>query len=102
MSDAGERPTALKRLAEALSRCPAVTKFDTDQDKEAWTLAHSLVDLEGSFREVIETLIPKLMRALDEPTEVEDVLHEIGEEFRHILYHLRDPRFFRYLHEDQR
>jgi len=26
-----------------------------------------------------------------------EMLHEIGEEFRHILYHINAPEFFRYL-----
>ena len=31
------------------------------------------------------------------PEEILDALLEIGEEFRHILYHINDPKFYKYL-----
>lgn len=42
--------TALKRLAERLSQCLEVTKYDQGDEKEAGVLAHSFADLEESFR----------------------------------------------------
>jgi hypothetical protein len=91
---------AVKQLAQALDRCEVVTRFNTDREREAWTLAHSLADLEKSFVEVSANLLPKLWEARGNPSAVDDLLHDIGEELRHILYHIRDPRFFRYLEEE--
>lgn len=34
------------------------------------------------------------------PAELFDALLDIGEELRHILYHIHDPKFYRYLNGD--
>lgn len=31
------------------------------------------------------------------PNEIYPILHDIGEELRHILYHIKDPHYYRYL-----
>lgn len=96
LEDMGE----IKRLASVLSRCKSVTQFDTDQEKEAWTLAHCLSDLEGSFRTILDKHLPNLLSEPITDEEIDEILHDIGEELRHILYHVRDPRFYRYLLDD--
>lgn len=96
-----ESAVEVRRLADVLSRCGSVTQFDTDSEKEAWTLAHCFADLEASFRAVLHQHLPALLSNDSlSPQDVGRVLHEIGEEFRHILYHVRDPRFYRYLLDD--
>jgi hypothetical protein len=87
----------LKGLAERLSTCKAVTKFDVCEEREAWTLAHAFADLEESFRRFLEEQLPRLAQGQLKESEVHDLLLEIGEEFRHILYHIKDPKFYRYL-----
>lgn len=96
-----EDASEIKRLASVLSRCKSVTKFDTDQEKEAWTLSHCLSDLEGSFLVILEKHLPSLLSESITGEEVDEILHDIGEELRHILYHVRDPRFYRYLLDDR-
>ncbi|MFQ5705687.1 MAG: hypothetical protein ACE5HV_17745 [Acidobacteriota bacterium] len=88
---------ALTALAERLSKCPAVSRLDTEEEREAWTLAHAFSDLEESFRKFLIEHLPRLSDANLEDSEIEGLLLEIGEELRHVLYHIRDPRFFRYL-----
>jgi hypothetical protein len=90
--------TDLKVLAERLARCPEVTKLDEGEEKEAWTLAHAFGDLEESFRRFLEDQLPRLTQGQLEASEVHNLLLEIGEEFRHILYHIKDPIFYQYLH----
>jgi hypothetical protein len=90
---------AIRRLAESLQKCRCVSKFDSEQEPEAWRLAHSLSDLEQSFREILDNHLPVLCRA-DGEEETHDALLEPGEELRHILYHSKDPKFFAYLIED--
>lgn len=92
-----ESASEVKRLAEILSRCKAVTQFDTDEEKEAWTLAHCFADLEASFQVILDQHLPELLSLSRTDQETEDLLHDIGEELRHILYHLKDPRYYRYL-----
>jgi len=86
-----------KALADRLSKCPEVAKHDEGAGKEAGTLAHAFGDLEESFRAFLDEELPRLMSDQASPAELFDVLLDIGEEFRHILYHIHDPKFYRYL-----
>lgn len=87
----------IRELAEILSTCPKVRKFDSPDEPEAWSLAHALADMDESMTKISRELIPKLNGV--EGSDAEDVLYDIGEELRHIHYHLADSRFFRYLVE---
>jgi hypothetical protein len=87
------RSTAVqKHLAAILAR------FDTADGEEALTLAYSLGDIEESATLALQ-LIHKLVKEGHTAEEIDEILHQLGEEFRHILYHLRDPRYFGYLFE---
>jgi|SRR3954462_7236548 hypothetical protein len=90
-------PRAMNELAKRLEECPSVTRFDEGEDKEAWTLAHAFMDLEESFREYLDLLLPKIVDPSTKGEQLVDALLDIREEFRHILYHLHDPKSFRYL-----
>jgi len=88
----------VKGLAARLSRCPEVTRFDEGQHIEAWGLAGSFADLEDSFRALLDEHLPKLVQENLSPSEMHDLLLDIGEEFRHVLYHiLEQQRFYKYL-----
>ncbi len=89
--------TEWEALAERLSKCPEVTRYDTGQEKEAWTLAHAFADLEESLRAFLDDQLPRLAQGNLQPSETYDLLLDIGEEFRHILYHIQDPKFYKYL-----
>jgi|SRR5437588_3364649 len=86
-----------KALADRLSKCPEVTKYDVGDEREAGVLAHAFGDLEESFNAFLDHQLPRLMNDEASPAELFDALLEIGEEFRHILYHIHDPKFYRYL-----
>lgn len=87
----------LKMLAERLSTCQEVSKFDKDGHNEAWAIAHGFSDLEESFREILDVQFPKLVNEPLSQSEINDLLLDIGEELRHILYHIRDLEFYKYL-----
>jgi hypothetical protein len=88
----------VKRLADRLSRCPEVTHFDDGENKEAWGLADSFADLEDSFRAFLDDQLPRVVQGNLQPSEMHDLLLDIGEEFRHILYHiLEQQKFYKYL-----
>lgn len=89
----------LKHLAEKLTKCRDVTKLDENDDKEAWTLAHSFQDIEESAHVFLDDLLPKLAKKELSESEIHDLLLDIGEELRHILYHIKDPKFYQYLYE---
>ncbi len=99
---AEEFAVQLKTLADRLNRCEQVTQYDTAEEKQAWVLAHSLLDLAESFRSFLDEQLPRLRDERVSCDELHDTLLEIGEEFRHILYHVRDPAFYAYLRDDER
>ncbi len=95
------RAEDVRRLAERLSALPQVNRYSDNEHDEAWTLAHAVEDLEESFHMLMAEKFPRLTQDDLSDDELYDLLLEVGEEFRHIRYHLRDPRFFRYLTEPE-
>jgi hypothetical protein len=89
-------------LIDVISRCSKVRELDRSDEPEASTLAHAFLDLEESFRRFIDEHLPELSRSDLSEQQVCDRLHEIGEELRHVLYHIRDPRFYDYLFANDR
>jgi hypothetical protein len=87
----------IKALAERLMTCEQVVRYDTDEEKEAWTLTHTFSDLEKSFHTYLTDLLPRLCRGELSAADVCDTLLDIGEELRHILYHLEDTKFYAYI-----
>jgi hypothetical protein len=79
-------------LRDRLAACNVVARFGPE---EAGTLVHAFSDLEESFRRFLDEQLPKLADPAVKGEELEDLLLDIREEFRHILYHLHDPEFFR-------
>jgi hypothetical protein len=78
-------------LTRKLERQATLTRYQPGEESEAERLAHALCDIRDSFDKYLHVLFPKLVAAGDE--EVMDCLEEIGDEVRHIAYHLRDSKF---------
>jgi hypothetical protein len=87
----------LVRLANKLAKCPEVTAHDTLEEKQAWTMAHAFIDLRESFRIYLDEQLPRLLNDDLTPQEIHDLLLDMGEEFRHVLYHINDPEFYKRL-----
>lgn len=85
---------SLKELARNLSRLSSVNKYG---DEEVWGLADDLIDLEKSFSLILEDLFPKLLNDNLSSEDLENVLFDIGDEFRHVAYHMGRSSFYRYL-----
>ncbi len=92
-------PQARSSLQERLQQCPEVARWDEGEWNEAEVLVHAFTDLEESYTTLVENLLPRAASDEVMGEELVDLLAEIGEEFRHILYHLRDPKFYRYVTE---
>jgi hypothetical protein len=89
----------VNELGEALGQLPQVrsyenTRGDTEREPEAYVLARALVDISESVRRLATEQFPALAR---EPSaeQLGDVIHEVREELRHILYHVRDSAYLR-------
>ena len=61
--------------------------------------AFSIIEIQESMNLCLNELFPKLMdRSLNE-ADLEELLLDIGEEFRHILYHINDMTLYDHLHD---
>jgi hypothetical protein len=90
----------LKIVTRNLEKCERVTKHSTKGENQADTLANSLIDIEEALKKMNEQ-IPKLyLKDLTED-EVDDLILELGEELRHILYHINDTAVYDYLKIDK-
>jgi hypothetical protein len=92
--------STVKTLADRLFASPQIRSLGQDSPSEAGTLAHTFADLEDSFRKFLEKELPRLVGSDATHSDITGILLDIGEEFRHILYHLKEPRFYRYLFEE--
>jgi hypothetical protein len=90
----------INELAKRLSECPEITRYDSGEDKEAWALADGFSDLEEAFRTFLDEYLPKLADPQVRGEALVEVLQDIGEEFRTILWHIQEPKFYSYLHGD--
>lgn len=85
---------AIAELRQRLSACPLVVRYGPD---EAGTLVHAFSDLEESLRKFLDEQLPRLVDPSVRGEALEDLLLDVREEVRHVLYHLQDPEFFRTL-----
>jgi hypothetical protein len=92
MSGLLQTKEALSELGDRLARCPMVAQYGAE---EVGALQLAFSDLESSMRVFLDEQVPKLADPTVQGEALEDVLMDIREEFRHILYHLHDPEFFR-------
>jgi len=89
----------LKMLAQNLRKSEKVNSFDSLEERESETLAHSILDIEESCKTLLNNLFPKLEPTTLSQDEINELLFDIGEELRHILYHINDTKFYDYLKE---
>ena len=95
----------VKKLAERLQHAPMLIGFverhpGTSLDEIAWQVATGLADIQESTERLYGELLPKLLSPELPPDDADDVLHAVGEEYRHILYHIQDTRLFGYVMEE--
>lgn len=89
----------INMLAEFLSKCDKVTRFDQEGKEECGALAFSLHVLEISFRNILDDHLPKLMDKETSVKDIGDIIFDIGEEIRQILLQIKIPKSYRYLLE---
>ncbi len=87
----------IKRLAQRFSECSEIARYDSGEHNESWSLADGFSDLEQAFRAFLEDHLPKLTDPQLKCEEIVNVLLDIGEEFRTILWHIQGPQYYKYL-----
>ncbi len=83
-----------------LNKSRKVNSYNREHENESETLAHCFLDIQESCKVMINELFPKLLSDNMNEEDVDEILYDIGEEFRHVLYHIKDPKFYDYLKED--
>ena len=92
----------VRALAERLMQSSVVAQgtrrsgIDSVRDA-AWEVATGLADIQEASARLAD-LIDRLLTA--DPPEIEDLLHQVGEEYRHVLYHIMNTKFFNYVVPD--
>lgn len=76
---------------------PSVGQWDWPGEPLTGTLAHALLDLEQPFCTTLDELLPKLLDETLTAEQLDDVLFGIREELRHVLYHVKDTKFFSHM-----
>ena len=84
-------------MRSRLARIDVVRRFDQEGNLEAETLAQALSELEEPFVRILEKHLPRLLEDQASDEEMVSALYDLGEEFRHVLYHIKDPMYFRHL-----
>lgn len=84
-------------LAKKFELLPSVYKFAArNGEPEASVLGYTIAEIAESAEKITNHLMPKLRRSKDDAV-LEELLDDFGDELRHILYHIRDSRYFEYL-----
>jgi len=73
---------------------------DPSEEAEAGALAHALLDIEESTHRIYDELLPQITRGQPRGKTIEKCLFDIAEELRHVMYHIRDPLFFRHVRDE--
>jgi hypothetical protein len=81
-------------LRRRLAQSAFVSRLDGDEHEEAGAIAYGLGDIAESCQEILDQRLPALRRPGISDEEIEELLIEIREDLRHILYHLSESRFF--------
>jgi len=87
----------LRAIVHNLEKCHRVTQYSSVDENQANTLANSFIDIEEELRKIIDEQIPKLYSKNLTAEEVDDLILEIGEELRHLIYHVNDTKVYDYL-----
>lgn len=90
-------PRSVTSLGLRLSNLSGIRKYDTGAYSESQTLARTFAELEESFRKYLDDQLPRLLDPDAEADELFELLIDIGENYRHIIYHILDPRFYKHL-----
>jgi hypothetical protein len=83
-------------LARKLEAVPQVARGASADEPGGWRLAYSLMEMDGSMSRIQQTLTRIRNEEVD-PAELHGLLTDIGEELRHVLYHVKDSQFYEYL-----
>lgn len=90
----------LSLMTKNLDKLKKVRSYDSIEEPESHVMAFSFLEIEESCKKLIRNYFPALYSGTLSEEDINDLLLDIGEEFRHIMYHINDMRFYQYLKEE--
>lgn len=84
----------ISSISDMLRKCAAVTRHDSSGHSEADAIAHAVLDMESTFVFLKNEVFPKLSSGALSGDDAVEVLWEIRDQLRHIVYHIRDCKSF--------
>ena len=90
---------AVQALASRLQQVPKIARVvgRDDLGDEAWAIATGLKDVSECCSRIFGQIVPKLLMTDPRSPEAEALLYSLGEEYRHMHYHITESRFFAYI-----
>ncbi len=95
-----EKTNRVATIIDNLNKSRKVASYNREKENESETLAHCFLDIEESCKVMITELFPKLLSDNMNEDDIDEIIYDIGEEFRHVLYHIKDSIFYNYLQEN--
>lgn len=95
MMDPKQQALAIIQLTDTLSKYSGFIGKEVSIT-EVGALANAIVDISASAENICANITPKLRGNLSD-TELAQLLNDLGEELRHILYHVKDASYYSYL-----
>lgn len=68
----------------------SLMKSGVVDEEKIEALMHALVDVKESFEKIYKVILPQLVKGKNTREQIQDLVWDIREEFRHIEYHIRD------------
>ena len=83
-----------KLLVSILEQSDKVNSFNNGDRIESDSIAHGLIDMEESFKVIINEALPALLNSKDQEA-IDEILNKITQELQHIVYHINDSGYFK-------
>jgi len=87
---------SLERIKNVLDISNHVRSFDCKEEKEIDVLSVHLLDIQESSMKITKLINELKSNSFSNEDQVNDILFDIGEELKHILYHINESRFYKY------
>lgn len=94
-----EKANKLLKITNNLELSKEVNSYNHGEHFEAGVIAHGLIDIEESSIVIIDKLLPLLYKKDNTEESINNTLFKIGEELKHILYHINDMKYYDYIKE---
>ena len=75
---------------EILKMKNKLTQVNRVGEERAESIVHALIDIEESLNTIYKITLPKILENSLTADEVQDLIWDIREDFRHIDYHIHD------------